>query len=178
MNASNLGYLKLLPMPRTPPLKLSTMRGILSFVDTDTDAGWGKGVGLSNSLEGRFHRAPSLQRFTRSSTIEENKLIPSDSKGHSTMLGLLFGMCFILGAVGLATPADNCSLAILQGAVANYLAAQSSGSSSVLTALSSSTTYTQNDKSADVKTGILASALQISHNRTTFDTTQCATYTE
>lgn len=94
------------------------------------------------------------------------------------MLSRVLGIILTLGALALAAPVADCDLATLQGAVANYIAAQTSGSSSTLTALSSSTNYTQNDKTTDVKSGILSSALTISHNRTSFDTTQCATYTE
>lgn len=89
-----------------------------------------------------------------------------------------FGACLTLSALALAAPVADCSLATLQGAVANYISAQTSGSSAGLTGISSTTTYTQNDKTVDVKAGILASPLTISHNRSSFDTTLCATYTE
>jgi hypothetical protein len=94
------------------------------------------------------------------------------------MLPQVLGACLALSTAAHAAPLADCSLTTLQGAVANYLSAQTSGSSSALTALSSNTTYTQNDKTTDVKAGILASPLAITHNRTSYDTTQCATYTE
>ncbi|TVY83842.1 hypothetical protein LSUE1_G001628 [Lachnellula suecica] len=95
------------------------------------------------------------------------------------MLSQILRTLLAVSAVAAAPVAEaDCDLATLQGAVANYLTAQTSGSSSALTGLASSTTYTQNDKTADVKAGILSSALQITHNRSSYDTTQCATYTE
>ncbi|KAF8854536.1 hypothetical protein BDZ45DRAFT_759110 [Acephala macrosclerotiorum] len=45
------------------------------------------------------------------------------------------------------------------------------------TALSSSITYTENEKPANIKTGILSQSLKIDHNRSVHDTTLCRTFT-
>jgi hypothetical protein len=72
----------------------------------------------------------------------------------------------------------DCTRDMLQSAANSYLAAQAAGNSSLITPLSSSVVYTENLKTANIKTGVLATALRIDHNRSSLDTTQCATYTE
>ncbi|RDL37668.1 Uncharacterized protein BP5553_05101 [Venustampulla echinocandica] len=86
---------------------------------------------------------------------------------------------FLAGLTALAAEATaECSREMLQAATASLIAAQTAGSSSGITALSDTVTYTQNAKAATISTGILSQALKIDHNRSSYDTTQCATYTE
>ena len=98
----------------------------------------------------------------------------------------MFGLQLLL-AVGLSfsclAPAapmagSNCTLESLKDAVNDYISAQTTGLSTAIKALSSSVTYTQNDKAGAISTGILATPLKIDHNRSTIDTTAYATYTE
>lgn len=72
----------------------------------------------------------------------------------------------------------DCTREFLQDAVATYIAAQTAGDPSAFTHLTSAATYTENFVSSDAAAGILASPLVIDHNRSLYDTTQCATYTE
>ncbi|PMD32434.1 hypothetical protein L207DRAFT_609804 [Hyaloscypha variabilis F] len=74
--------------------------------------------------------------------------------------------------------AKNCTRAMLQEAADSYVAAQAAGIYSNIKWLSNTVTYNENNKTADITKGILSQALVISHNRSTLDTTQCATYTE
>lgn len=85
---------------------------------------------------------------------------------------------FVLGAP--TAPSATCDRDFLKTQAASYVAAQKSGTPSLLLANSSSSsiTYTQNFKTASLTTGILSTPLRIDHNRSTYDTTQCATYTE
>lgn len=97
----------------------------------------------------------------------------------------MFGLRILLAAglslsgLCLADTTDSgCTRDSLQAAVADLLTAQTTGSSAAIKALSPSVTYTQNDKAGSISTGILAQALHIDHNRSEYDTTACATYTE
>ncbi|CAG8975492.1 hypothetical protein HYALB_00004811 [Hymenoscyphus albidus] len=47
-----------------------------------------------------------------------------------------------------------------------------------MTTLSNTVSYIQNDVSIPITAGVLATPIAIDHNRSTLDTTQCATYTE
>ncbi|KAF2727146.1 hypothetical protein EJ04DRAFT_570651 [Polyplosphaeria fusca] len=69
-----------------------------------------------------------------------------------------------------------CDLAVLQNISSAYLTTTTTGKNTL--PLSASATYTENLKSANIQTGILTKAIKLSHNRTLYDTTQCATYTE
>jgi hypothetical protein len=92
----------------------------------------------------------------------------------------LFTLLSLTGAA-LAVPASRattCDRAFLQSQAAAYVAAQAAGSPSTFKTSSANFTYTQNFKTASLATGILATPLKIDHNRTTVDTTQCATFTE
>lgn len=104
-----------------------------------------------------------------------------DTKPVITMLLLstLFSLTpFALGAP--TTLLETCDRDFLKSQAASYVAAQKAGTPSLLTNSSSSSSiaYTQNFKTASLTTGILSTPLRIDHNRSTYDTTQCATYTE
>lgn len=84
-------------------------------------------------------------------------------------------------ALAHLTPRQNttdCTREFLQDAVATYLAAQTAGDPSAFTHLTPIATYTENFAATDASTGILSSPLAIDHDRSLYDTTQCATYTE
>ncbi|OAA65858.1 hypothetical protein SPI_02645 [Niveomyces insectorum RCEF 264] len=88
---------------------------------------------------------------------------------------------FVVGALSLAagTVAADCSRDTLVAAAETYIAAQSSGQLDDLQKLFDTTVgYQENNKKATITTGLLSKALKLNHNRTTADTTQCASYTE
>jgi hypothetical protein len=78
--------------------------------------------------------------------------------------------------VTLAT--TDCTRSTLQDAADSYIAAQAAGHYTNIKWLSPSLVYAENNKTADIATGILSQALTMAHNRSSLDTTQCATYTE
>ncbi|KAI1841496.1 hypothetical protein JX265_009937 [Neoarthrinium moseri] len=85
------------------------------------------------------------------------------------------------GASVLGAPTSHaaaCDIASLKAATDSYISAQTAGDSTKLAALSSSPTYTENFKTADLTKGILSQSLKIDHNHSLHDTTACATYTE
>jgi len=94
------------------------------------------------------------------------------------MLVKLVAAFLSLSPAALAAPtADPCTRDFLKAQAAKYVAAQVAGKPDGLTT-SSSVTYTQDFKASTVAAGILAKPLKIDFNRSTYDTTQCATYTE
>ncbi|KIH91130.1 hypothetical protein SPBR_01986 [Sporothrix brasiliensis 5110] len=75
----------------------------------------------------------------------------------------------------------DCSRDTLQAAADAYLAAQEAGAiagSAFQKLLDPAVTYRQNNKASSASAGIWSKALKLDHNRTTLDTTQCASYTE
>ncbi|KAK3326971.1 hypothetical protein B0T19DRAFT_440994 [Cercophora scortea] len=94
------------------------------------------------------------------------------------MLHTLLAAYLSLSSTALAAPtAVACDRDFLKAQAAAYVAAQAAGKVDTLKA-SSSVNYTQNFKAATLATGILSTPLKIDGNRSTYDTTQCATYTE
>ncbi|KAI1271332.1 hypothetical protein F5Y07DRAFT_22592 [Xylaria sp. FL0933] len=71
----------------------------------------------------------------------------------------------------------ECTREGLLAAASSYLAAQTSGSIEGLKLSTTNFTYQQNNKKADVTTGVLIQPLKIDLNRSTADTTECASYT-
>jgi hypothetical protein len=73
----------------------------------------------------------------------------------------------------------DCTRDVLVAAADLYVAAQGNGTLGDLSKiLSSDYKYQENNKAATVATGVLGSALKISHRKTTADTVACASYTE
>ncbi|KAK3358757.1 hypothetical protein B0T25DRAFT_74423 [Lasiosphaeria hispida] len=94
------------------------------------------------------------------------------------MLGALLTVWLALTSAAIAAPtAEACTRDFLKAQAEAYLAAQAAGKADGLKA-SSSVTYTQDFKAASLATGILATPLKIDFNRSIYDTTQCATFTE
>ena len=87
---------------------------------------------------------------------------------------------FLIAALA-TTVTSHCTRPQLVEAVDAYLAAQISGQpSSFKTRFDNSTWlgYYENAKKVDVAASVLNKALPITHNRSLYDTTSCATYTE
>lgn len=90
---------------------------------------------------------------------------------------LLGALTFSCNAVPLFQA--PCDRAILTQAVEAYIVAQASGSLDPLKPqFAASWSYTENNKNVSVASGILSKTLTIDHRRTTYDTIECATYTE
>ena len=67
---------------------------------------------------------------------------------------------------------------MLQEATAGYLAAVAAGEPTFAALGTGEIEYVENGKDADLATGLLSQAIRIDYNRTLYDTTQCASYTE
>jgi hypothetical protein len=84
----------------------------------------------------------------------------------------------ILAFVALAAQASAaCTRAGLQDAVAAYLQAQGTGTTSLLP-LAKNVTYIENEVPINIAKGLLSQAVTIDLSRSLFDTTQCSTFTE
>lgn len=78
-----------------------------------------------------------------------------------------------------ATAATECTREQLKDITSKYIAAQTSGQSADVVALSSSSlNYTENEKAVDISKGVLSQALKIDHNITIHDPVECGTFTE
>ncbi|KAI0409775.1 hypothetical protein F4802DRAFT_603967 [Xylaria palmicola] len=89
---------------------------------------------------------------------------------------LVFGLGAALTALAGLGHAD-CTREGLLAAANSYLDAQTKGSIDGLKLAATNFTYQQNNKKADIKTGVLTQPLKIDLNRSTADTTACASYT-
>jgi hypothetical protein len=79
----------------------------------------------------------------------------------------------------VACAAAECTRSFLVDATDKYVAAQTEGKPATLAAIAADTlNYTESDKTVDIKTGVLAQPMKIDHNRSIYDTTLCATFTE
>ncbi|KAI1342175.1 hypothetical protein F5Y15DRAFT_333832 [Xylariaceae sp. FL0016] len=83
----------------------------------------------------------------------------------------------IVANVFTALTAAQCSREILVAATDKLLEAQIAGKPDTLGSLDG-VGYLEQFKTADVKTGILATAVKLDFNRSLHDATQCSTYTE
>ncbi|KAI1338109.1 hypothetical protein F5Y15DRAFT_131668 [Xylariaceae sp. FL0016] len=84
----------------------------------------------------------------------------------------------LLAAMSLATQASAaCTRAALQEATTAYVAALAAGKPS-WPALSSNASYAENDVPMDITKGVLSAPIAIDFNRSIYDTTGCATFTE
>ncbi|KAI8631714.1 hypothetical protein F5Y19DRAFT_493573 [Xylariaceae sp. FL1651] len=84
----------------------------------------------------------------------------------------------LLVCAGLASKTSAaCSRAVLQDATAAYLGAVAAGAPTTLN-LAPNASYAENDKPMGIATGVLAQPITVDFNRSLYDTTQCATFTE
>ncbi|KAL1847099.1 hypothetical protein VTK73DRAFT_154 [Phialemonium thermophilum] len=79
-------------------------------------------------------------------------------------------------AVGGASA--ECTRDMLQEATAGYLAALAAGTPTFPALANSSVPYQENDKPMDIGKGVLSQGIAIDFNRSIYDTTLCASYTE
>lgn len=116
-------------------------------------------------------------RSTQSFHVHNSSRSPLVPTGPSTMLSrVVLGLGAALASFAAPSYAE-CTRESLLAAAESYLAAQTSGSIDALNLSTTNFTYQQNNKKADIKTGILTQALKIDLNRTTADPVECASYT-
>ncbi|OCL11745.1 hypothetical protein AOQ84DRAFT_228852 [Glonium stellatum] len=95
----------------------------------------------------------------------------------SPSIGAILSIVTII-SFSLPVVAD-CSRDVLVAAADSYVAAQTNGQLGDLqNILAANYQYQENNKAAQVKSGVLSQALKISHRKTTADTVACASYTE
>jgi len=84
---------------------------------------------------------------------------------------------FYIALLSALTPmtAATCSLKNLQDAASAYISSVAAGAPSAAIAKAS---YKENNKDANITTGLLSTPMKIDHNKTLFDTTLCASYSE
>jgi hypothetical protein len=79
----------------------------------------------------------------------------------------------------ISRAAAACTREMMQEATAGYLAGLSSGSTAITALATGSVPYQENDVVMDMSKGVFAQGgIKIDLNRTLYDTTQCASYTE
>jgi hypothetical protein len=84
-----------------------------------------------------------------------------------------------LACVGLASQVSAaCTRAMLQEATAGYLAALVAGKPTALALAEGTVAYQENDVTMDISKGVLSQGIKIDFNRSIYDTTECASYTE
>lgn len=76
----------------------------------------------------------------------------------------------------ISSVSADCTREGLLAAASSYVTAQTSGKQDGLS-LASNFKYQENNKASDIKKGVLSGALKIDLNRSTADTTACASYT-
>ncbi len=85
----------------------------------------------------------------------------------------------LLTSAGLAALASGaCTRDILKEATAGYLAALSAGKTTFSALDEGAVPYQENDVVMDISKGVLAQGVKIDFNRSIYDTTLCASYTE
>ncbi|KAI1771248.1 hypothetical protein F4818DRAFT_445583 [Hypoxylon cercidicola] len=86
----------------------------------------------------------------------------------------LFGLLFFS-----ASASAHCTRELLIEATDKYVAAQTSGAfGDIVELAASNVTYTENEVPKAISEGVLTESIKIDHNRSIFDTVQCATFTE
>lgn len=85
----------------------------------------------------------------------------------------------LVAIAGLASQASaECTRAMLQEATAGYLAALTAGTPTIPALAEGTVPYQENDVVMDISKGVLSQGIKIDFNRSIYDTTQCASYTE
>ncbi|KAH9905777.1 hypothetical protein F4778DRAFT_727474 [Xylariomycetidae sp. FL2044] len=85
----------------------------------------------------------------------------------------------LLVCAGLALRATaQCTRSMLQEATAGYLEALAAGDPGVPALAEGAIEYEENDAAMDISEGVLSEGITIAFNRSIYDTTACASYTE
>jgi len=91
----------------------------------------------------------------------------------------MFSLALLACVAGFAPLASAaCTRAQLQEATAGYLAALAEGKPTFAALSADKVVYQENDVALDISKGVLSQAVKIDFNRSIYDTTDCASYTE
>ncbi|KAH9907823.1 hypothetical protein F4778DRAFT_719247 [Xylariomycetidae sp. FL2044] len=93
------------------------------------------------------------------------------------MIRRFIGSLLALGAIVPSIEAD-CDRAVIQEFADAYVTAIEAGSPDGLATLSTDFSYIENNKTADIATGILSEAVVIDHRHTIVDEVDCSSFTE
>ncbi len=86
---------------------------------------------------------------------------------------------FLAAYAGLALQASAaCTRQMLQEATAGYLAALAGGKTTFSALGTDKISYVENGVDTDLAKGVMSQGIRIDYNRSLYDTTQCASYTE
>ncbi|KAI1846380.1 hypothetical protein JX266_007585 [Neoarthrinium moseri] len=85
----------------------------------------------------------------------------------------------LLLCAGFASQASaECTRQVLQEATAGYITALAAGKPTIPALAEGNVPYQENDVAMDISKGVLSQGISIDFNRSIYDTTQCASYTE
>jgi hypothetical protein len=90
----------------------------------------------------------------------------------------MFSFALIACAVFALQVSADCTRAMLQEATAEYLAALTAGNTKIAALAEGTVPYQENDVVMDISKGVLSQGIFIDFNRSIYDTTLCASYTE
>jgi hypothetical protein len=85
---------------------------------------------------------------------------------------------FLTYAAFASLASADCTRQMLQDATGGYLAALAAGQPTVPAMASGTVPYQENDVVMDISKGVMSQGIKIDFNRSIYDTTQCASYTE
>ncbi|KAH8897165.1 hypothetical protein GQ53DRAFT_638808 [Thozetella sp. PMI_491] len=92
---------------------------------------------------------------------------------------MFFSPVLVAASAGLALQAAAaCTRQTLQDVTAGYLAALAGGKTTFAALSTDKITYVENGVEGDIAKGVLSQGIRIDYNRSLYDTTQCASYTE
>ena len=92
---------------------------------------------------------------------------------------MFFPSVILAALAGLATHVScACTRQMLQDATAGYIAALAAGQTTFSALGADKVEYSENGKDIDLTKGILSQKIRIDFNRSLYDTTECASYTE
>ncbi len=92
---------------------------------------------------------------------------------------MLFSPVLLTACAGLVSQASAaCTRQTLQEATAGYIAALAAGKPTFSALATENVEYAENGKDMDLTKGVLSQGIRIDFNRSLYDTTQCASYTE
>ncbi len=92
---------------------------------------------------------------------------------------MFFSPVLLAACAGLASPASAaCTRQMLQDITAGYLGALAGGKTTFSALGADKVEYAENGKDMDLTKGVMSQGIRIDFNRSIYDTTQCASYTE
>lgn len=160
--------------PPPPPKQTSSPRSAVTLPPRSREYKEGGGEEV-----GWVWRERSLVRGAKSAIASFPPARPLLNRPASAMLSRITIACAAAAYASVASAA--CTRAFLQSATAQYIDALSSGKTTFAALGSSGTVaYQENDVVMDISKGVLSASggVKIDFNRSIYDTTECASYTE